>query len=538
MGKIVKAGVNDLVTTHPKLLDEWHPEKNLPALPSSTLATTSKKIWWLCSAGHEWQAAGESRARGTGCPICAGQRVLEGFNDLATTHPALAMEWDRNKNHPLEPTTVIAGTHKEFWWLCDQGHSWKAKGSKRALGQGCPVCSGRLVIPGINDLASMNPVLASEWHPTKNKSIYASQITTGSGLQVWWICPEGHSWQTSPNQRKSGSGCPVCTGQKIEVGFNDLATTNPSLSSEFHPSRNGSISFHDVGAGTNKKLWWLCKNGHEWQAIGANRLKGSGCPICSGLKIIRGVNDLKTLHPKLAAEWHPSNNAPVMPDLTSPGSGTLFWWLCKNGHEWKARAYQRVRGAGCPVCSGRSVWAGYNDMKTTHPKLANEWHPKKNEGLKPDNFIAGANRKFWWICNLGHEWRASGNKRANGQGCPECAKSGFDPGKPAYFYFMQNLEVGARKVGITNKGTDRLTYFRNRGWEVLKLVETPEGHLVRELEAKILIWIRVKHEMPAALSPKDMGRRGGWTETFGLDGLSNKSISRKIALELTNLLKS
>ena len=528
MGKKVEAGKNDLATTNPELAAQWHPTKNLPRTPREVMATTTKKIWWLCENGHDWEAVGESRAKGTGCPYCAGQKVWTGFNDIASTNPELAAQWHPTKNLPLNPLSVVAGTSKQIWWVCEFGHEWQARGSKRLQGQGCPVCAGRSVQKGVNDLATTNPTLAAEWHPSKNLPLTPNDLTAGSGTSVWWQCQLGHEWKVSPDKRKSGSGCPVCLGQAVQVGFNDLATTNPELAAQWHPSKNGRTTPTDVVAGSNKKFWWVCDLGHEWEAPGANRARGSGCPVCSGQKVLVGFNDFASQYPELAAQWHPTANGETRPEGVVVGSGRSVWWKCDLGHEWQAGPYQRAHGAGCPVCSGRAAWSGFNDLATTHPELATQWHPTKNGTLAAADFIAGTNKKVWWICDVGHEWQTSGNKRVTGTGCPECATSGFDPGKPAIFYFIQNGDLAARKVGITNAGTDRLTYFNRNGWETIKTIESSTGRPIRQIESILLGWIRLECELPAYLTAKQMGRRGGWTETFSFDGPTNEEIVARI----------
>ncbi|MBQ8623595.1 MAG: zinc-ribbon domain-containing protein [Oscillospiraceae bacterium] len=80
--------------------------------------------------------------------------------------------------------------------------------------------------------------------------------------------------------RAKGRGCPYCSGKKILSGYNDLATTNPNLATEWHPDKNGVLLPTMVSPGSHKKVWWLCKKGHEWQASIENRSKGSSCPIC------------------------------------------------------------------------------------------------------------------------------------------------------------------------------------------------------------------------------------------------------------------
>ena len=89
---------------------------------------------------------------------------------------------------------------------------------------------------------------------------------------------------------------------------NSLLDINPIVSSEWHPTKNNSLLPKDVGANSNKKVWWLGKCGHEWQATINNRNNGRGCPYCTNRKVLNGFNDLLTKKPELAREWHPTKN--------------------------------------------------------------------------------------------------------------------------------------------------------------------------------------------------------------------------------------
>ena len=111
-------GENDLCTTHPALIKEWHPTKNDNCSPEQFMKGSHKKVWWICNKGHEWSAVIKSRASGVGCPYCANKKVLKGFNDLETTHPELAKEWDYEKNYPLKPEDVTIGSNKIVYWIC------------------------------------------------------------------------------------------------------------------------------------------------------------------------------------------------------------------------------------------------------------------------------------------------------------------------------------------------------------------------------------------------------------------------------------
>ncbi len=198
-----------------------------------------------------------------------------------------------------------------------------------------------------------NPILAKQWNYEKNGSLNPQYFPINSGKKVWWKCENGHEWQAVIASRNSGHNCPYCSNQKILPGYNDLQSKFPELAKEWHPTKNGSLLPNSVPIGSNKKVWWICKNGHEWQANIQPRTKGVGCPYCSNQKILPGYNDLQSKLPELAKEWHPTKNGTLKPNMVSCGSGKKVWWLCKNGHEWQAIIRDRSKGNGCPYCSGR-----------------------------------------------------------------------------------------------------------------------------------------------------------------------------------------
>ena len=141
-------------------------------------------------------------------------------------------------------------------------------------------------------LSITHPNLVTEWDYDKNNTlgIYPDQITYGSDKKVWWICQYGHEWQASINHRTNKShprGCPVCAGKTVVIGFNDLATVNPNLALEWHPTKNGNLKPSDVTISSGRKVWWLCEHGHEWYvSINSRTSMQSGCPVCAGLSWI------------------------------------------------------------------------------------------------------------------------------------------------------------------------------------------------------------------------------------------------------------
>lgn len=350
-GKKVLEGYNDLASVNPELLKEWDYNKNLNTSPEMIHAGSTKKVWWKCKFGHSWKASIAHRNKlNRGCPICSGHEVLEGYNDLASKFPHLIKEWDFEKNGKITPYDVSWGSSKKVWWKCNEGHSWQTTISLRSSGSKCPICSGNKILKGFNDLTTTNPEIALEWDYEKNNGLLPSQFTSGSSKIVWWKCNEGHSWQSQINSRRKGSKCPVCSGKKVLVGYNDLATTDPSLASEWDYERNGDFKPTDITSGSGKKAWWRCSLGHVWEAPISRRRQGIGCPICAGKKVLKGYNDLATMQPHLADEWDYKKNGNLTPSDVTAGSGKKVWWKCKFGHSWQAKIYLRSSGSNCPMC--------------------------------------------------------------------------------------------------------------------------------------------------------------------------------------------
>ena len=335
---------------NPNVAKEWNYEKNCNLKPDMVMANSGKKVWWKCSKGHEWQAIIRSRNNGTGCPYCANQQVLKGYNDLATTNPTLVKEWNYEKNGDLKPNMVMASSEKKVWWKCSKGHEWQATIINRNRGIGCPYCSGRQAIVGYNDLVTTNPTLVKEWNYEKNGNLKPNMVMANSHEKAWWKCSKGHEWEASIVNRNRGTGCPYCSGRQALVGYNDLATTNPKLAKEWNYEKNGDLKPNMVMANSSQKVWWKCSKGHEWEASIANRNRGRRCPFCGNKLILEGYNDLATTNPTLAKEWNYEKNGNLKPNMVTANSNKKVWWRCSKGHEWEAIIANRNRGRRCPFC--------------------------------------------------------------------------------------------------------------------------------------------------------------------------------------------
>lgn len=339
------------------LLEQWNTEKNGAVTPWDISHGSHTKVWWRCSQGHEWQSPPYARTgSSTGCPYCAGKRILPG-GDLQSVYPEIAKQWHPVKNGPWTPDQVLPGSHKSAWWNCRHGHEWKAMVKTRVEGNGCPVCANRRVVAGVNDLKTTAPLLAMQWHPTKNGKLKPSEVLAGSSRRVWWRCTRGHEWQAEVQSRTAGKGCPICSGRIVQPGENDLESQAPDIAAQWDREKNGGLSPSHIALYSNRQVWWRCEKGHGWKSTVYSRtFSRSACPYCSGRKVLAGFNDLKTLEPKVAEQWHPTRNGQLEPAMVMPGCRKKVWWKCSLGHEWKAVVYSRTGNqmCGCPVCAGRS----------------------------------------------------------------------------------------------------------------------------------------------------------------------------------------
>ena len=319
------------------------------------------------------------------------------FVSLAEARPDLAKEWNYEKNGDLKPEDVSCGCNKKVWWKLPYDvpddypvehlrgkhfeFEWEASINNRTRGAGCPYFYGR-VWKGFNDLQTVNPELARQWHPTKNGNLTPTQIAAKSNKKVWWLFPYDDpntgkhfefEWQAIISSRNAGLGCPFISGKAVWEGFNDLQTVNSELARQWHPTKNGDLKPTQVTANSNKMAWWTLSY---------------DVPLDYPVKHLRGKHF---------------------------------------DFEWQAKVHDRNKGYGCPYLNGRAVWEGFNDLQTVNPELAAQWHPTKNGNLKPTQVPTGSGRKIWWLLpyddpkiekcfNL--EWLATINHRNNGSGCP------------------------------------------------------------------------------------------------------------------------
>lgn len=369
---------------------------------------------------------------------------------------ALVSEYHPTRNarslHEFKPMS-----NKKVWWKCSKNseHEWEANLSNRTKGTGCPMCSGR-VTDRTNNLFIKYPDIAAEWHPTKNTTL-PQNTAPGSNKSVWWKCSKNpeHEWETAPNSRVKGHGCPHCTG-RTTFGGNTVADKFPQLLKEWDYEKNKNTDPKNICPGSDTKVWWLClKENHSFETKISNRTLGeTGCPICKNKKVIY-ENSLVGLFPDIAIEWHPTKNGELKPVEIIPNNSKQIWWKCSKSHEWQATPNNRTRFSNkCPACSGR-VASSENNLLLKYPVVAKEWHPTKNGDLKPENFTPASHSKVWWLCPKNHSYFAKIQNRTTGSksGCPMCNQSKMEKSTfETLTYYDTVFEPQKKFHGLKYKG--------------------------------------------------------------------------------------
>jgi transposase-like protein len=213
-----------------------------------------------------------------------------------------------------------------------------------------------------------------------------------------------------------------------------LSVRFPDIAARWHPARNEGVDPALVSYASKRKAWWVCPTCHyEWQATVGSRTRGHGCPLCARSENGRARSlpdqgkSLAELLPALAAQWHPTLNGGLGPEMVAAASNKRVWWQCDScGNEWQVQICNRTRGSGCRRCAmtAKRVPRPGQSLAAKRPSLAAEWHPSLNKPLTPADVTFSAKGKAWWRgVNCGHEWQAAVGNRAAGAGCPICARS-------------------------------------------------------------------------------------------------------------------
>ena len=366
----------------------------------------------------------------------------------------------------------------------------------------------------INDVNLMDEW---DWNKNAERGLDPKNITRGSHIYAWWKCKDGHSYNTMVYCKTSSHAtkCPICNGKQILKGFNDLQTTYPLLATQWHPTKNGNLTPNMVTTYSNKKVWWQCTFGHEWESTVANRVNGRDCPICS--------KEMRTSFPEQAILFYFNQVTNVQNRVIVCGKeidvylptykigieyNGMYWHRDK--HESDDRKVKYLAANGIRIISVHEsdvnqiqenkisyiynqaldwcivslfeliginndnvidtkrdrfqIYDQYISLKKensfgeNYPQLVEEWMCEKNGNLTPYMVSQHSNKIVWWKCSkCGYEWEAMVNSRSNGSGCVKC---GHEKRKKARYIMIYCKELNRIFNGVRN-AANQLGVLRN-----------------------------------------------------------------------------
>jgi len=411
------------ISENAELMKEWDWEaNNKEGLdPTQLTCGSNKRANWICRKGHKWKSAIHGRSHeGYGCPYCANEKIWQGYNDLATTHPKLLKDWDYEKN-TLKPTEVTARSNNKVWWKCSKGHSYEATTAKKTEGRGCPYCSNKKILIGENDLATTHPDLAREWHPTKNGTLKPTDVVAGSAKKVWWLCPKGHEYQAKVCARsRLHNGCAKCK-EGNQTSFPEQAIyyyvkqvfpdainryreifDNGMELDVFIPSKRVAVEYD--GSFYHKKTRSLKREKIKYNTCRQHQIKLIRICANDNSDVFNFTSDYSFVEPSLDDSDNTKGLDKIIRELL---------WMLESDLGWNPRKqYLRYNGmvirkisADVNIERDRYKINAYRENTTfkkslahVRPDLSTEWDYEKNQGLTPEMFPVGSHEEVWWKC--------------------------------------------------------------------------------------------------------------------------------------------
>src|ERR1700687_4068575 len=194
--------------------------------------------------------------------------------DTVGDNPKLASLWDAAQN-PEPATRVKAASYRPAHWKCPEGHSFSRAPRAMQRDPSCPACGtfGRT----LTSLLKLRPAFAALWDADRNAGLALADLDATHASPTWWRCPSGHSFQRPPVRMLADDACPTCALAKTS-----LTAVAPHVAAEWHPSKNAVLAT-EVDADHAMNAWWVCPNGHEYQATVRSRARSNRrCPTCYG----------------------------------------------------------------------------------------------------------------------------------------------------------------------------------------------------------------------------------------------------------------
>ena len=193
---------------------------------------------------------------------------------------------------------------------------------------------------------------------------------------------------------------------------------------------------------SKSKVIITCPIHGDFEQTPKNHLSGCGCPRCAGRisSTKELIEDFKKVH----------NNRYDYSKVHYTTKANKVIIICKNHGEFLQVAQDHLKGHNCPKCSiddSRERKSSEEYITQCSLKHNNKYDYSKVK-------YTHSKLKVVITCPIHGDFEQVAGIHLHGQGCPKCAKSGFNPNKPAYLYYLKIIideENVLYKIGITNR---------------------------------------------------------------------------------------
>lgn len=358
-----------MINTNPELIDDWDFEANQGIEIDKISKSSNKRVWWKCNkCGYKWSAYVKNRTlNNSGCPeCCKGNNISvreyaiylilrEHFDNVVSQYKINDMIFDIF----IEDINTIIEYQGRYYHnnkFNEYDIESRDKDKKKYINE-----------QGIR-LITINETYGGDTALVDNDIYFDA-----NNKNLKYICDTViNELNTILNTNISVSDdieTKVMSSMKLKDLNESLGSLYPELIDDWNIEKNGVLTPFKIKPKSNKKVWWKCsKCEHEWQTSPAHRVVDkTGCPKCVALSgsgsgthmVITGVNDLKTLRPDIAKDWHTekNNKIGIYVDNIREKSNKEAWWKCSAcGHEYIDKIiYRTTRNHNCPLCNNVGI---------------------------------------------------------------------------------------------------------------------------------------------------------------------------------------
>lgn len=413
--------------------DIWDDELNDGSIYDINPNIHSGKYYWVCPVcGRTFKRTVFQILNALDKGFVHCDECVKGFmpsrkgKSLLDLHKELSEYWDYVKNNPIKPDHIKPQSSKEVWWICPYcGKSYLKAPRKQVLLKAnwrCSDCMSTHKTYKSGVLSEAYPEIALDWG-TNDKS--PNEVSFRDSRKYNWKCHKcGYEWVSSVELVTGGrSRCKVCSGRVYKKGYTDLKTKFPDVANDWDYLKN-TIKPEDIMYTEYLGNYWficpICGKSHKKSLGRAKNTRGL-CRSCS-IKVgfIKSNGSLLDVRPDLSLQLDTGKSG-ITADRISPSSTDKVWWKCDKGHSFLRSPSDRVRLKGiCPICNGKEVLKGFNDLASCYPDIAKYWCYELNN-ISPSEVTKQSHKEVWWVCPIcGEYYMMSVVDRTQSVGCYNC----------------------------------------------------------------------------------------------------------------------